>query len=78
MLKQIVCPELGAERLEVCGWLAEVGDEVSEGDRLVELLTPGIIYDLPAPADGVLQKIEQVSGNETHAGEVLGWIEVTG
>ena len=50
-------PDLGFGDREVTLsiWLVETGRAVTEGDRLVEVLSGSATVDLPAPASGVLE-----------------------
>lgn len=70
----ITMPDLGAGRwrVQVCSWLAEVGDTIHDGDRLVEVSLPGLTFDVHAPAAGKLVSIEKPIGAEVHPGDVLG------
>lgn len=76
----VVVPELGSEQspLSVSCWLVDVGDHVEEGDRLVELLSPGILFDVAAPAAGRLTQIVKPFESHVAVGDVLGWIESDG
>src|SRR5207244_10488980 len=47
-------PELGTPEARFSGWFVRVGDEVREGERLAEVLIPGVAVDVLAPAAGVL------------------------
>ena len=73
----ISLPELGAdnELVRISCWLADLGEPVDEGDRLVEVLIQGITFDVPAPASGTLTRIEKSLDADVRAGETLGWIE---
>lgn len=70
----ITVPDLGAGtlRVQVCSWLATLGEQVREGDRIVELSLPGITFDVPSPADGRLIAIDKNLGDDVHPGDVLG------
>ena len=73
----LIVPELDvdpAERIILSTWLAEEGDEVIEGDRLVELLMDEITIDLPSPVTGRLVRILVEVDEEVSAGSVLAWI----
>ncbi|HEX7447150.1 MAG TPA: lipoyl domain-containing protein [Pirellulales bacterium] len=52
----LTLPELGVgdRPVVVSVWLVEVGGEVTEGDRLLEVLAGEVTIDLPSPASGVL------------------------
>ena len=78
MLTPILLPELGAgdEVVRISCWLVDVGDGVETGDRLVEVLMPGIAFDVPAPAAGVLTRMEKSCDAVVVPGDILGWIEL--
>ncbi len=70
----IVVPELGNGDLAVrlgC-WLVDVGDEITQGDRLAELILPGTIFELTATASGRLTRMERANGAAVECGTVLG------
>ena len=70
----ITVPDVGAKSLpvRVCSWLAALGEQVHEGDRIVELSLPGMTFDIHSPADGQLISIDKTLGTEVHPGEILG------
>lgn len=55
---ELLLPDLGLaeETVAVSLWLVEPGCEVTEGDRLVELIAGSVTVDLPSPASGVLER----------------------
>jgi 2-oxoglutarate dehydrogenase E2 component (dihydrolipoamide succinyltransferase) len=73
---ELILPDLGAGGMPVTAslWLVDVGSEVSEGDRLLEVLFGGAAIDLPAPASGVLAETLVAEDDELSAGQVLGVI----
>ena len=73
----ISLPELGAhnEPVRISCWLADLGELVDEGDRLVEVLIHGVTFDVPAPASGMLVRIETSFDADVRTGDTLGWIE---
>jgi 2-oxoglutarate dehydrogenase E2 component (dihydrolipoamide succinyltransferase) len=77
MRAAIVLPELAAEdeSIRVGCWLVDPGDQVLFGDRLIELLLPGMTFDVSAPASGVLARIEKPFDSSVKPGDILGWIE---
>ena len=77
MAVEIKLPELGAgdEIIRMGCWLAEPGDSVIAGDRLIELVLPGMTFDVVAPASGTLQRIERPFESAVQPGDVLGWID---
>lgn len=74
---EFTLPELGAGAMPITTslWLVEVGDEVSEGDRLLEVCFGAASVDLPAPVDGVLIEARVAEDDELQVGQVLGLIE---
>lgn len=72
----IVLPELGAAPAVLSVWFAEPGDEVYEGDRLVEVLVRGATFDVPAPATGRLVEKCAWPNDPVKPGQVLGMVEV--
>ena len=55
-------------------WLVEVGQEVTEGDRIVELVAGGITVDLPSPVSGILAETRVLEDELVTPGIVLGVI----
>lgn len=70
----VLLPELGAERVRFSLWHVRVGERVSEGDRLAEVLIPGASFDVPAPATGRLAEVHALPNDPLAAGAVLGVI----
>jgi len=72
----IFVPDLGSgdEPMRVALWLLDVGLPVVAGERLVELILPGITFDVTAPCDGVLCEIRRQERQPTHIGDILGHI----
>lgn len=67
-------PDIGAASLpiRVSTWLVQLGEEVRIGDRIVELVLPGLTFDVPSPVNGRLIWICANSGDVVKAGDVLG------
>lgn len=76
MQAAIILPELGAAPAVLSVWFAEPGDEVYEGDRLVEVLVPGATFDVAAPATGRLAEKRAWPNDPVKPGQVLGTVEV--
>lgn len=75
----ILVPDLhpGDERLRLSGWLVDEGDWILAGDLIVEVLIPGITFDIAAESTGRLVEISSAIDDEIHAGDILGWIDDT-
>lgn len=72
----IILPELGAGPARLSVWFADPGDEVFEGDRLVEVLVGGATFDVSSPATGRLAAKHALPNDPIHPGQVLGMVEV--
>jgi pyruvate/2-oxoglutarate dehydrogenase complex dihydrolipoamide acyltransferase (E2) component len=77
MRTPLILPDLGVgdDELKVSCWLADLGDAVDEGDRIVEILLDGMTFDVVADKSGTLARIERPLDAVVHAGDVLGWLE---
>jgi 2-oxoglutarate dehydrogenase E2 component (dihydrolipoamide succinyltransferase)/2-oxoisovalerate dehydrogenase E2 component (dihydrolipoyl transacylase) len=71
----ITLPELGTAEAVFGLWHVAVGDRVSLGERLAEVLIPGVVVELQAGAAGVLAEATVQTGAKLSAGEALGSIE---
>ena len=70
-------PELfaGEGEVTVGGHLVDEGERFFAGDRLVELLQPGVLYDVSAPAAGRVVSWTLRRGDTAAAGGVLAILE---
>jgi pyruvate/2-oxoglutarate dehydrogenase complex dihydrolipoamide acyltransferase (E2) component len=78
-MRTLIClPDIGAAPVSLSLWFAAPGDELFEGDRLVEVLVPGATFDVSAPATGRL--VEQLAWPQDllAPGQVLGVMESVG
>ena len=77
---QIVVPEVGESIVEarVARWMKNAGDAVALGDPIVELETDKVNLEVPAPAAGVLSRIDHAAGADVKIGEVIGLIDEAG
>jgi 2-oxoglutarate dehydrogenase E2 component (dihydrolipoamide succinyltransferase) len=73
----IKVPQLGESIVEatVSRWLKNEGDQVAEGDNLVELETDKITVEVPALASGVLKKRAVNEGDVVTVDQLLGELE---
>jgi pyruvate/2-oxoglutarate dehydrogenase complex dihydrolipoamide acyltransferase (E2) component len=76
MRVEVILPELGAAPARLSVWFADPGDQVYEGDRLVEVLVAGATFDVPAPATGRLVERRAWPDDPVDSGHVLGLVEV--
>lgn len=70
----IALPDLGSPRAVLSLWYVQPGDQVFEGDRVVEVLIPGATFDVAAPATGTLGERFVLPNDPVEPGQVLGVI----
>jgi len=75
---QVTLPEMGESVTEgtVAKWLKQPGDQVREGEGLVEVTTDKVDAEVPAPASGTLVKIFAEAGKTVSVGAALAEIAV--
>jgi pyruvate/2-oxoglutarate dehydrogenase complex dihydrolipoamide acyltransferase (E2) component len=65
-------PDLGeVENALVIAWLHSVGDQLSEGDDLLEVETEKTTFVVPAPVSGRLTRIGVAAGERVQIGQPL-------
>lgn len=76
MVTNILMPRLSLTMKAgmVSYWYKNEGDAVGKGEPIVEVNTEKVVYDVEAPADGVLRKILALEGEEVPVAGVLGVI----
>ena len=72
-------PELGLGHIPIVAsvWLVRRGNEVSEGDRVLEVLAGEVTIDLSAPAGGILRDKLVAADEPLIVGQPLAVIEAT-
>lgn len=78
-LEAVFLPELGTSPVEpivVSHWYAARGDQVWEGDRLVEVLVGPATFDVSSPSTGRLAAIHGREDDRVLPGAVLGLVAV--
>jgi multifunctional 2-oxoglutarate metabolism enzyme len=70
----IVTPTGGESVTEgtILEWAVKVGDQVSDGDTVVEISTDKVDMELPAPTSGTLTEILAEEGETVTVGQVIG------
>lgn len=63
------------EPIRVSTWLVDLGETVEPGERLVDVLIPGVSFAVASTAGGRLVKIECSTDSEVQPGDVLAWLE---
>lgn len=77
MKVNVVVPQLGPNMFEatVVTWLKGVGDAVSRGEAIAEVMTDKVNIDVEAPADGVLVAVFAEPGQVMEVEGLMGTIE---
>ncbi len=76
----VILPDLGTGPdvpIVISYWFASRGEQVWEGERLVEILAGPATFDVPAPATGRLAAIHGREDDRVQPGSVLGVVAVT-
>ena len=73
MATKVLVPRLGegVEEVTIIKWLKQVGDTVKELEPLLEVNTDKVDTEIPAPASGIVLKIEMQAGLPAKVGELL-------
>ena len=76
-MSEVKLPELGEEVNEatVSYWFHQEGDEVKEGEDLVEMTTDKATFNVPVPASGILKEISVGEGEMVKVGQKIADIE---
>ena len=74
MSESILVPVLGESVTEatVAKWLKNVGEKVIADEAIVELETDKVNVEVPAPSNGILEKISVKEGQTVNVGALLG------
>lgn len=69
----LTVPKLGAEgvAIEVGTWLVEPGEPILEGERLVELQLPGMVFVVSADRNGTVGDVLAQTGASVAEGDPL-------
>ena len=76
---EVKLPGLGEDTTDivtVSSWLARIGDELKQGDDLLEITTDKAAFSLPAPKDGILSELVVHDGDEINVGDIVCIFEV--
>src|ERR1700761_8769069 len=75
---EIVTPTGGESVTEgtILEWSVKVGDEVKDGDAVVEISTDKVDMELPAPAGGTITEILAQEGDTVSVGQVIARMSV--
>ena len=74
---ELKTPDLGdTDRIELIKWYTEIGDEIEEGQEILELVTDKAAFPVEAPMSGILSEIRVLAGSIVQKYEVLGAMEL--
>lgn len=71
---EVTLPSLGedaGDSAEVSFWYVDPGDEVGEGESLLQMLTDKATFDVPCPAAGTIKEHKFDEGERVNVGEVI-------
>lgn len=71
---EVKLPDLGedaGDEAVVSVWHFEEGDEVNEGDEIVEMMTDKATFNVESPKSGILEEIVADEGETVEVGETL-------
>jgi pyruvate dehydrogenase E2 component (dihydrolipoamide acetyltransferase) len=74
---EVIMPQMGETVLEgtVNTWHKSAGQQVAEGEPLLEIGTDKVDTDIPAPASGTLTQVKVAADETVPVGTVLAVIE---
>ncbi len=80
MATKVLVPRLGegVDEVTITKWLKKEGDSVKELEPLLEVNTDKVDTEIPAPASGVVLKIEMQEGQPAKVGQLLALIGAAG
>jgi pyruvate dehydrogenase E2 component (dihydrolipoamide acetyltransferase) len=80
MATTIVMPQLAStmESGTIVKWLKQVGDEITEGEAIIEITTDKVDVEVESPASGILLKILANEGDEIPVKQPVGVIGKAG
>ncbi|MFZ5879762.1 MAG: dihydrolipoamide acetyltransferase family protein, partial [Chloroflexota bacterium] len=80
MATNVYVPRLGegVDEVTITKWLKQVGDPVNELEPLLEVNTDKVDTEIPAPASGMILRIEMQEGQPAKVGELLAVIGAAG
>ena len=76
-MAEVRLPELaeGVDKAVVSFWHKDIGETVSKGDDLVEMLTDKATFNVPVPVSGKLTSKSAEEGQEIKVGDIIGHID---
>lgn len=80
MATKVIMPALGMAQDSgvLISWLKQEGEQVSEGEPLMEIETDKAVTEVEAAASGVLAAVTAAPGDDIPVGQVIAWIVAPG
>jgi pyruvate dehydrogenase E2 component (dihydrolipoamide acetyltransferase) len=80
MALSVVMPalEMAQETGKLLAWLKKEGDAIRKGEMIAEIETDKAVFELEAPADGVLAGVKSSAGDTVPVGQTIAWIVARG
>ncbi|MBM4078296.1 MAG: hypothetical protein FJ278_01270 [Planctomycetes bacterium] len=78
MRVEVKLPNLGKDapnEAKLSFWFVEKGEEISEGDDLVEMVTDKATFQVPCPATGKLVEVRFGENDKVKVGDVMAVLE---
>jgi pyruvate/2-oxoglutarate dehydrogenase complex dihydrolipoamide acyltransferase (E2) component len=75
---EVKLPDLGedaGDKAEVSFWYVEEGEQIEEGQDMVDMITDKAAFTVPAPVSGLLKEIRAQEGETVQVGEVMAIVE---
>jgi pyruvate/2-oxoglutarate dehydrogenase complex dihydrolipoamide acyltransferase (E2) component len=65
----------GVDKANISYWHRKVGEDVREGEDLVELVTDKAAFNIPSPVTGKLKSVLANEGDEVRVGQLIATID---
>jgi pyruvate dehydrogenase E2 component (dihydrolipoamide acetyltransferase) len=78
MATEVKLPPLGEDapdEAEVSFWYVDEGDQIAEGDDMVEMVTDKAAFTVPAPFSGTVESIAVQEGDKADVGQVIATVQ---
>ena len=76
--RELLMPEIGAgaQPMRIVQWLSEPGTDLLMGDRVVEIVTAGVLFSVSSPWSGTLLRQLLPADSSVQTGDALATIAV--
>ncbi|TGK13229.1 lipoyl domain-containing protein [Leptospira stimsonii] len=75
---ELITPDLGdTDKIELVHWNSKIGDSVTPGQEILELVTDKACFPMESPVKGKLTQIIKEKGSIVQKGDVLGILELS-